>query len=134
VSHMADRVEQFANRFIPRVQILTTHLVSAQRWAKIDPTHPEAVAVRREIAKFDSEFTHMLTDLVKLVEDCQPYMDPSSAATRDLAYETRIAPALADMTAAIREVTKEKEHYAALPGWLEESNAEFLIGSGRFFS
>jgi hypothetical protein len=134
VSPVADRVEEFANRFIPRVEILTTHLVRAQRWAKIDPRHPDAVAVRKEIVKIDSEFTPMLSDLVKLVHDCQPYVDSSNAAAADLDYETRIAPALAKMTAAIKAVTKEKEHYAALPIWVEEIEAEFLIGSGRFFS
>jgi hypothetical protein len=134
VSAMADRVEEFANRFISRLEILTTHLVSAQRWAKIDPWHPDAVAVRKEIVKIDSEFTRMLSDLVTLVEECQPYMDSSNAGAGDLDYETRIAPALAEMTAAIKAVTKEKEHYAALPSGVEEIETEFLIGSGRFFS
>ena len=134
MSPIADRVQEFSNRFIPRVEILTTHLVRAQRWARIDPRHPDAVAVRREIVKIDSEFTRMLSDLVKLVEDCQSYMDSSNTAAADPDYETRIAPALAAMTAAIKAVTREKEHYAALPSLAEEIDAEFLIGSGRFFS
>jgi primosomal protein N'' len=134
---MADRVEQFASRFVPKVEILTALLATAQRWAKIDPHHPDAVRVRKEIAKIDSEFTRMLNDLVQLVQECQPYMDPSDVAgcdpEADQDYETRIAPALSHMTAAIKECTKQKEQYAALSGQVEESDAEFLIGSGRFF-
>lgn len=134
MSQMADRVEQFASRFVPKVEILTALLATAQRWVKIDPHHPDAVRVRKEIAKIDSEFTRMLNDLVQLVQDCQPYMEGSNAGAGDLDYETRIAPALSDMTAAIKECTKQKEQYAALSGWVEEIDAEFLIGSSRFFS
>jgi hypothetical protein len=137
VSHTADRVDEFANRFIPKVEILTALLISAQRWTKIDPQHPDAVKIRKEVARIDAEFTYMLSDLVMLVEECQPCMDPDNAD--HTAYETRIAPALAEMTARIKEVTREKEHYATGPHAavarpIEESSPEFLIGSGRFFS
>lgn len=128
----ADRVDEFANRFIPKLEILTALLISAQRWAKFDPHHPDAVKVRKEIARVDAEFTYMLSDLVMLVEECQPSMDPDNADNP--AYETRIAPALAEMTARIKEVTKEKEHYAAPPRPVEKSNPELLMGSGRFSS
>jgi len=105
---MADRVEQFANCFVPKVKVLTACLVSAQRWAEIDPNHPDAVAIRKEIAKIDPEITCMLNDLVNLAEDCKPYVhgkEPPNAAPGHLADEQRIAATLGEMTAVVKECT-----------------------------
>ena len=118
MSERADRVEQFANRFVPKARVLTASLVSAQRWAQIDPYHMDAVAVRKEIAKFDPEFIRMLYDLVKLTEDCKPPIDDNAspnAVPDDQANEQRIAAALGEMTALIKECTQEYERWAALP-------------------
>ena len=68
---MADRVEQFANRFVSKARLLTAFLDSAVRWAEIDPNHPDVVAARKEIVKIDPEFTTMLNDLVNLTKDCE---------------------------------------------------------------
>jgi hypothetical protein len=122
VSEMADRVEQFANRFVPLVKVLTARLVSAQRWAGIDPYHIDAVAIRKEIATIDAEFTHMLNDLVKITQDCAPDVhrrEPSNAVPGDLADDQRIATALREMTAVVTECTKQEERYAALSNWVE---------------
>jgi hypothetical protein len=111
-------VEQFANRFVPQARVLTARLVSAQRWAEIDPYHMDAVAVRKEIAKFDPEFIRMLYDLVKLTGDCKPPLDDNespNAVPDDQANEQRIAAALGEMTALIKECTQEYERWAALP-------------------
>jgi len=127
VSEMADRVEQFANRFVPLAKVVTARLVSAQRWAEIDPYHIDAVAVRKEIAKIDPEFTHMLNDLVKITQDCAPDVhrrEPPNAVPGDLADDQRIATALREMTAVVKECTKQEERYAALSNWVE-------IGSRR---
>jgi len=108
VSEMADRVEQFANCFVPKVKVLTACLVSAQRWTEIDPNHPDAVAIRKEIAKIDPEITCMLNDLVNLAEDCKPYIhgkEPPNAAPGHLADEQRIAATLGEMTAVVKECT-----------------------------
>ena len=118
MSEMADRVEQFANRFVPKAKVLTARLVSAQRWAEIDPCHMDAVAVGKEIAKFDPEFTRMLNDLVKLTEDCKPHIDGNKSPNTvpdDQANEQRIAAALGEMTALIKECTQGYERWAALP-------------------
>jgi len=119
---MADRVEQFANRLVPLVKVLTARLVSAQRWAGIDPHHIDAVAIRKEIAKIDAEFTHMLNDLVKITQDCTPDVhrrEPSNTVHGDLADDQRIATALREMTAVVKECTKQEERYAALSNWVE---------------
>ncbi|MGA9805354.1 MAG: hypothetical protein WBQ46_19045 [Terriglobales bacterium] len=111
MSEMADRVEQFANCFVPKVKVLTACLVSAQRWAEIDLTHPDAVAIRKEIEKIDPEITRMLHDLVNLAEDCKPYRhgeELPNAAPGLLADEQRIAAALRKMTAVVKECTKQE--------------------------
>ena len=136
VSDKADRVEQFANGFVPKVKVLTIRLVSAQMWAEIDPNHPDAVAVRQEIAKIDPEFTRMLNDLVKLTNECKPYMNgkqPPNANPGDLADERRMVAALSEMTAVVKECTKQEERYVALRNRVKETNNEFLIGNHRFF-
>jgi hypothetical protein len=119
VSEMADRVEQFANRFVPLVKIVTARLVRAQRWAEIDPHHIDAVAIRKEIAKVDPEFTHMLSDLVKIAQDCTSDIYRSEPVPSDLADDQRIATSMREMTAAIKECTKEEERYVALSDWVE---------------
>lgn len=131
MSEMADRVEQFANRFVPKAKALTARLVRAQRWAEIDPNHLDAIAVRKEIANFDPEFTRMLNDLVQLATDCTPYMHSKEPphVPDDLSDERRITTALSEMTAVVKECTKQKERYVGL----EDTNTEFLIGSSRFF-
>ena len=111
MSEMANRVEQFTNCFVPKVKVLTACLVCAQRWAEIDPNHPDAVAIRKEIAKIDPEITGMLNDLVNLAEDCKPYRhgeEPPNAAPGLLADEQRIAAALRKMTAVVKECTKQE--------------------------
>jgi hypothetical protein len=83
----------------------------------------------------DPEFTRMLNDLVKLTQDCEAYIrrkEPLEASAR-LAEVKRIAAAVGEMTAVVKEYTKQRERYAALPNWIEDTNTEFLIGSQRFF-
>jgi len=121
---MADRVEQFANRFVPKCKVLTARLLSAQSWAEIDPNHPDAIAVRKEIVKTEPEFTRMLNDLVKLTNDCKA----PNATPGDLADEQRMVAALSEMTAVVKECTKQEERYAVF----QECNTEFLIGRRRF--
>jgi hypothetical protein len=132
---MADRVEQFANRFVSKARFLTFCLASAERWAEIDPNHPDAVAVRKEIVKIDPEFTSLLNDLVNLTKDCETGIqgEETNAAPGDSRDEQRIAAAVGEMTAVVKEYTKQRERYAALPNWIEDTNTEFLIGSQRFF-
>jgi hypothetical protein len=135
VFEMADRVEQFANRFVSKARLLTAFLDSAVRWAEIDPNHPDVVAARKEIVKIDPEFTTMLNDLVNLTKDCETDIqgEEANAAPGDSPDEQRIAAALSEMTAVLKEYTKQRERYAALPNWIEDTNTEFLIGSQRFF-
>jgi hypothetical protein len=132
---MADRVEQFANLFVSKGRVLTVCLASAERWAEIDPHHPDAVAVRKEIVKIESEFTSLLNDLVNLTRDCATDIqgEEPNATPGDSLDEQRIAAAVSEMIAVVKEYTKQRERYAALPNWIEDTNAEFLIGSQRFF-
>jgi methionyl-tRNA synthetase len=130
---MADRVEQLANRVVSKARVFTVCLGSAERWAEIDSSHPDAVAVRKEIGKIDAEFARLLNDFVKLATDCEAYIqgnDPYNAPV-DSPDKQRIAAAVGEITAVVNEYTIQKERYAALPHWVEE--AEFLIGSHRFF-
>ncbi len=132
MSEMADRVRQFANRFVPKVKVLTARLAGAQRWAEIDPNHLDAIAVRKEIANFDREFTRVLNDLVKLTQECTPYLHSKQPTNTsgDLSDERRIAAALRETTAVVKECTKQEERYATLKNF----KTEFLIGSSRFFA
>jgi hypothetical protein len=135
VAEMADRVEQFANLFVSKARVLTACFASAERWAEIDPNHPDAVAVRKAIAKIDPAFSCMLNDLVKLTKDYEAYLlgkEPRNAALCVRGDEQRIAAAVGEMTAVVREYTKQRERYDALPPWVEDTT-EFLIGSHRFF-
>ena len=124
MSETADCVEQFASRFIPFVKLVTARLVSAQRWAEIDPYHIDAVATRTEIADIDPELTEMLNDLVKITMGRMPYLqrEASNAAPDDLADEQRIATALREMTAVIKECTEQEQRYAALPNCVESGS------------
>jgi len=139
VAEMAVRVEQFANRFVSKAQVLTACLASAERWAEIDPNHPDSIAVREEIKKIEPEFSGLLSDLVKLTKECEAYIQGKgqgngrlSAAPCSRADELRITSVVSEMTAAANEYAEQKQRYAALPGWVEDTT-EFLIGTHRFF-
>ena len=159
MGEIADRVEQFANRFVSKAKVLTARLVSSRRWAEIDSNHPNAVAFRKETVEIDPEFTRMLNDLVKLTNDCEAHIQGKEPldAPAGLADKQRIAAAVGEMTAVVKEYTKQKERDTALPKWLSTcgvlrrsdtssthvlslqptagvwgTNAEFLIGSSRF--
>jgi hypothetical protein len=159
VGDIADRIEQFANPFVSKAKVLTARLVNSQTWVEIEPVDPSAVALRKEIVTIDPEFTRMLNGLVKLTQDCEAYIrrkEPLEASA-GLAEVHRIAAAVGEMTAVVREYTKQRERDAALPkllttyGVLRRTNtssthvlslqppprvggtdAEFLIGSSRF--
>jgi hypothetical protein len=135
VAEMTDRAEWFAKRFVSEANVLTACLASAQKWAELDPNHPDSVAVRKTIAKIDPAFSWMLNDLVKLTKDCEGYLlgkDPRNAAPCGRGDEQRIAAAVGEMTAVVREYTKQRERYDALPTRVEDTT-EFLIGNHRFF-
>ncbi len=155
---IADRVEQFANRFVPKAKTLTARLVSSRRWAEIDTDHPNAVVFRKEIVIVDPEFTSMLDDLTKLTKDCEAYVQGEEPVDVPvpLADKQRIAAAVGEMTAVVKEYTKQRERDTALPKWLTNcgvlrrsetsatpvlslqspagsgTNTEILIGSHRF--
>ena len=131
---MADRVEQLAKRVASRARDFTVCLDSAERWAEIDPSHPDAVAVRKETGKVDAEFARLLNDLVELINDCVAHIhcnDRYIAGPVDLADVQRITVAVGAMIAVVNEYTIQKKRYAALPHWVDDT--EFLIGSHRFF-
>lgn len=135
MTEMADRMEQLAKRVVSKARVFTGCVGSAERWAEIDSSHPDAVAVWKETGKVDAEFARLLNDFVKLARDCEAYIqanDPYSAPV-DFADEQRIAEAVGEITAVAKEYTKQRERYAALPNWIEDTNTEFLIGSHRFF-
>src|ERR1700685_3652598 len=128
MAEMAVRVEQFANRFVSKTQVLTACLASAERWAEIDPNHPDSIAVRKEIKKIEPEFSDLLSDLVKLTKECEAYIQGKgqgkvqgkgrlSAAPCSRADELRITSVVSEMTAAANEYAEQKERYAALPRW-----------------
>ncbi len=155
---IADRVEQFANRFVPKAKDLTARLVSSRRWAEIDANQPDAVVFRKEIVIVDPEFKGMLNDLMKLAKDCEAYVQGNTPldAPVALADKQRIAAAVGEMTAVVKEYTKQRERDTALPKWLTNcgilrrsdtssthvlplqspaspgANIEILIGSRRF--
>ena len=159
MGEIADRVEQFANPFVSKAKVLTARLVNSQTWVEIEPVDPSAVALRRESVTIDPEFTRMLNDLVKLTQDCEAYIrrkEPLEASA-GLGEVQRIAAAVGEMTAVVKEYTKQRERDAALPkllatyGVLRRTNTlstpvlslqppsgvggtdgEFLIGSSRF--
>jgi hypothetical protein len=158
VGDIADRIEQFANPFVSKAKVLTARLVNSQTWVEIEPVDPSAVALRKETT-IDPEFTRMLNDLVKLTQDCEAYIrrkEPLEASA-GLGEVQRIAAAVGEMTAVVKEYTKQRERDAALPkllttyGVLRRTNTsstpvlslqppprvggtdgEFLIGSSRF--
>jgi hypothetical protein len=159
VGEIADRVEQFANRFVSKTRVSTARLVSSRRWVETNPDDPSAVAIRKEIATIDPEFTRMLDDLVKLTNDCEAYIrkDELLDASAGLAEVQRIRAAVGAMTAVVKEYAKQRERDTALPKWLTTcgvlrrsdtssthvlslqpasggggTDAEFLIGSSRF--
>lgn len=159
MGEIADRVEQFANRFVPKAKNLTARLVSSRRWAEVDTDHPNAVVFRKEIVIVDPEFTSMLNDLMKLAKDCEAYVQGNAPldAPVALADKQRIVAAVGAMTAVVKEYTKQRERDTALPKWLTNcgvlrrtdttsthvlslqppsgvgrTDAEFLIGSSRF--
>ena len=156
---IADRIEQFANRFTSKIKVLTAQLVSSQTWVEIEPVDPSAAALRRESVTIDPEFTRMLNDLVKLTQDCEAYIrrkEPLEAPA-GLAELQRIAAAVGEMTAVVMEYAKQRKRETALPKSLPPRSAlrrtntssthvlslqppprvggtdgEFLIGSSRF--
>ena len=121
-------------------RVTTACLASAERWAEIDPNHPDSVAVRKEIEKIQPEFTSLLDDLRRLTRECKfLYLQGTgqgsgkySATPCNRADELRITSAVREMTVAVNEYAEQKERYAALPRWVEDTT-EILIGSHRFF-
>ncbi len=161
MTEMADRVEQFANRFVPRVRDLTARLASSQREREIYPGHPNRLNLRSEIVNIEQEFSRMLDDLVRLTNECEAYLlgkELFNATSSLRSGEQRIAAAVREMTALIQEYAKERDRIAALskrlaPGRILRRNhdysstqrpsahppakvgggtVEFLIGSRRF--
>ena len=135
MGEMADRVEHFADRLVSKTRVLTACLASAAKWAEIDPCHPDGVAVRNEIVKLEPEVSCVLNDLVALTQECEVCLRArvsSDGAPLHLRDEQRIAAAVADMTTALKEYSKQRESYVSLPGWVEDPT-EYLIGSHRFF-
>jgi hypothetical protein len=128
---LADRLEQFADRFVPQVERMTARLASSRRWEEVDPNHMDAVALRREIAKFDPQFTRMLGELVALTQEHEApglgvaYLGADADARR-------IAAAMSEITTAIKQCTREQERRVLLDARLGEASQDILTGSRRF--
>lgn len=114
---LADRIEQFANRFISKAKALTARLVNSRTWVELEPVDPCAVVFRREIVTTDSEFTRMLNDLVKLTQDCEAYIRSQVPldVPSGLAEVQRIARVVGEMTAVVNEYTTQRERQITLP-------------------
>jgi hypothetical protein len=114
ISEVADKLEEFADVFIPKTRILIQRYKDAQTWAEIDPEHPDAVRVREEIGRREFEEQLPVARLEVLLKDTQPSMTNEKLAEKDPEAADRGFAAVDEMEELEQECLRQSRRYHAI--------------------